>query len=418
MQLMMDQLPNELMVSILSFLDVTHKFQLRAVSRKWKQICEQILRKQKRLTSCLYEDTFFPLPPDQQFDQRDLVPDSLVREKNRDCWPALLRLMPGLTGVQFNCEVSGFIRSLLETHSETLKCLICPNWSFRSVCRLPQLQVIEADCITSDSFRSLIQYSELVAVKFCRCDFRDWHLLPVGLISLTAANSQDVTLDAVFSSGAASTLRTVSLRSDELRINRPFTLPEVQQLELSGDGAISDNEILSWAESFATCKQLQHLKFSTPIDALFLSSAVLWDTFFSAISEVSSLYLNLRCHKLESMSQVIASLSEHCLSLEELTLPYANLNDSDMRTLSRLPLRKLLVYSNSGPVTERGIMYLLTGECADSLEQLHLYNNYHKTKHEPSMTSNVVKQKLKHLSEVNRLEGATLQYLNEYWTMR
>lgn len=327
--------------------------------------------------------------------------------------------MPSLTGIYAECEAGLFIRTMLKSCSQTVTCIICPNWSFTSERSLPQLTVLAVDFLSAQNFQDLIELApKLTVLRFSRADSRYWEILPNGLRSLTGGELQGHPFDRLFSSPAAVTLATLILRSEMLQLSRPYILPVLQELEVTGNEEISDNILLNWSETLASSPGLRHLHFSSPIQQQHLASAILWDTFFAAVPNIRIIYLNLRCHRIGSMSQVVLSLVTHCKQLEELTIPYSHLNDQDMEVVSRLPLlKKFLLYSNCGPVTESGIISLLNGECASSLNELHINANYKLLAHSPPMSTVVTRQRIFDLRDQHNLTSATLQYVDSFWQM-
>lgn len=412
----MDLLPNELLDHILSNLPVTCKFRVMQVSHKWRTLCRVQVAKQKMLAvRSLPSESLFPLTAD--FVLGDLVSESMVSVRNKHCWPTLMQQMPALTGFYAECEAGLFIRTLLSSCCHTLTCIICPNWTFACDHPLPVLVVLAVDFIPESSLMHLLkQAPKLASLKFSRTSFRRWQLAPAGLLSLTGGELQDQPFDLLFGSAAAASLQLLSLRSQMLQLSRTYHLPLLRQLEVSGNEPLSDNVILNWADTLSGSKQLVSLHFSTPVESHHFSSAALWDTFFTAISTISRIYLNLRCHRIRSMSQIVTSLVNHCAQLQEITLPFSNLNDEDMIVVSRLShLKKLLLYSNCGPVTEQGVLSLLNGTCAPTLTELHIYCNYKRDKFLPPMCTAATRQRVLELQQQHSLTSATLQYVDWLW---
>jgi hypothetical protein len=410
----MDNLPNELLAQIIDLLDLQNKFLVRRVSKRWKQLSEQQIKSHKRLAiGSLHVDSLFPLSHQHHFQTYDLVPESLVAVKNSSCWPNVIKCLPAVTGLRVDCEAALFIQHLLQSNSHSITSLICPNWTFGCNSNLPQLVVLAADSISHLSFQRLITGSpNLAAITFSRTNFREWERLPHGLRSLTGGELAEPPFDRLFSSPAAVTLELLSLRSSVLSLTGSYQLPQLRELEVGGFELLDDNLLLNWAQTLSSCHNLCKLHISTQMDGQHLAAAVLWNTFFASVSGIQAIYLNLRSHRLEPMSQIMSSLVENCPNVREITLPYSNVDDNDMGTVSRLNhLQKFRLYCNSGPVTESGIVALMTGEAADSLNEVHVFNNYKFNTHSPPMTTLIVKEKVMELRPLS----ARLEYLDHYW---
>lgn len=408
----MDSLPNELIVAILQRLDLQHKFRAMRICKRWKQLCEQEVKTHNRLSvGIVCTEPLFPLTPDYQLNDNDVVPDFLVSARFRDCWPSLFKYLSSLVGLYVDCEAGLFLRNLLHFQSHQLTFLICPNWTYAWDQPLPQLVHLVVDSISDASFRYLLLTSpKLASIKFSRTTFRNWELLPRNLKSLTGGELGHNPFDRLLMSPAAESLEYLTLRSPLLQLVGTYQSLSLRRLEVGGFEDLPDNMILNWAETLSSSKQLRHLHFSTPIESVHLSSAILWNAFFASVSSLTSIYLNLRSHRLDPMSQIVSSLVQSCPNLEEITLPYSNICDEDLEAVSGLPfLNKFLLYANSGAVTETGVMALLTN--AKNLSYLHINNNYKARTHSPPMTTCTVKQKVDELG----IESVFLQYLDEKW---
>lgn len=384
----MENLPYELLATVLDQLHVIEKLKLKTVCVRWKNVLSDLLNMQ----SCLGVEN--PSATSVTRTIRKCIGNSKChRIRGQDVIMASAdggKLTRAIHGIFQNCpnlrvisiatlednsfDLESCVEMIADLYGCRLQCLSCRDFAFNQSALIRKFRALvhlDSFAISTTALMTLVESSpRLEGIDCDEIEDRGSALfhLPFGFKWLKVG-SDDIDVLSIFSSPASKSIEMLSVSTNQKLSDVDFCLPSLRRITFEGTV-----DVRSFLRSLKQSVHLEeaHLRLALQFNERQPNPSFAWSSFFTQTE-------NLRVLSILSITtnhQTVEFLATHCPSITKLRLAHTSLTNKSLEVLSRLSHLEVLdiefpVYPTHS-FTEQGLLQLLNGRSRESLLMLNI----------------------------------------------
>lgn len=384
----MDNLPYELLATVLDQLHVIEKLKLKTVCQRWKNVLSDLLDMQ----TCLGVEN--PSATSQTRTMRKCIGNTTRhRIRTQDILMASAdggKLTRAIHGIFNNCpnlrvisiatlednsfDLESCVEMIADLYGSHLQCLSCRDFAFNQSALIQKFRALvhlDSFAISTTALLALVQSCpRLEGIDCDEIEDRGSALihLPVGFKWLKVG-SDDIDVLSIFSSPASQTIEMLSVSTNQRFSELDFCLPQLKRITFEGTV-----DIRPFLRSLKQSTQLEeaHLRLALEFNERQANPSFAWSSFFSSTKDLRVLSIL----SITTSHQTVQFLVSHCPRITKLRLAHTSLTNKSLEVLSQLPrLQALDIEFPVYPMhsfTEQGLLQLLNGKSRESLRMLNI----------------------------------------------